>query len=414
LAIQTVTASELETIRQAQPIADDSNNHSGLSILRLLTTSDRAQVAKMIYEQKYFPGDVIFKEGDMGHTMAIVRSGRAAVIKGSFNTPTVLGFRGAGEVIGEMALLEDRPRSASIVAVEKVSLLEISRDNFEIFLSNNTDLGLNILGTLSARLRAADEARRTGMQAKQELTQQIINLTSEKEHLLEQNRLRQDTSDLIIHDLRNPLGLVSGGINLLELTLPVDLVQLNSELLYIINANLDRMRRLVDSLLDVAQMDTGNILLSLAEVSPAALVNKTISQMKPMLTNYEITVDVDVPAELPTIKVDEEKMNRVLSNLLDNAFKYTRSGGKVFISVQKNDQHVLISVTNTGPTIPPEDRQRVFERFTRVSGGKPDTSGFGLGLAFCRMAIEAHNGKIWVEPLEAGPGNRFVFTLPLL
>jgi NtrC-family two-component system sensor histidine kinase KinB len=172
------------------------------------------------------------------------------------------------------------------------------------------------------------------------------------------------------------------------------------------------MRRLVDSLLDVAQMDTGNILLSLAEVSPAALVNKTISQMKPMLTNYEITVDVDVPAELPTIKVDEEKMNRVLSNLLDNAFKYTRSGGKVFISVQKNDQHVLISVTNTGPTIPPEDRQRVFERFTRVSGGKPDTSGFGLGLAFCRMAIEAHNGKIWVEPLEEGPGNRFVFTLP--
>lgn len=413
MATKTLTPGELDRIRQAEPVAAMDDIQHDSSILRLLTTSDRQQVAKMILEQRYNTGAIIFKEGDIGQSMSIVRSGRVAVIKGDFDAPTVLGFRGAGEVIGEMALLEDRPRSASIIALEKVSLLEISRENFQVFLRNNTELGLKILSTLSARLRVADEARRTGMQVKKALTQQVKHLETEKKHLQEQNRLRQETSDLIIHDLRNPLGLVSGTINLMELTLPTEIIQQNSDLLAIINSNVDRMRRLVDSLLDVAYMETENVQLSLADVSIAQLVDKTINQLKPMLGNYEIKVDVDIPPTLPTAKIDAEKIGRVLANLLDNAFKYSRSGSTVRVFARQDNRQILISVANPGPTIPTEDRERVFERFTRVSGGKPDTSGFGLGLAFCRLAVEAHGGKIWVEPLEQGEGNRFVFSLPL-
>jgi len=414
VAQKTLTPRELNRIRQAElaTMPDDIQHDS--SILRLLTTSDRQQIAKLILEKKYNTGDVIFKEGDIGQSMSIVRTGRVAVVKGGFDNPTVLGLRGPGEVIGEMALLEDRPRSASIVAMGKVSLLEISRENFQIILNNNTELRLKILSTLSARLRAADEARRTGMHTKKALAQKLTHLESEKEYLLEQNQLRQETSDLIIHDLRNPLGLVAGTINLLELTLPSEVIEQYADLLDIVNSNLDRMHRLVDSLLGVANMEPGTIHLSRADVSPALLINQTVNQLKPMLTNYEITIEVNLPDTLPTVKIDEEIIGRVLANLLDNAFKYTPSGGTVAVSACQNEQQILISVANPGPTIPPEDRERVFERFTRVSGGKPAVRGFGLGLAFCRLAVDAHGGKIWVEPLDrGGEGNRFVFSLPL-
>ncbi len=414
MSSEILSPAKLDRIRTAYPISTVTPGESADSpILGLLVSTDRAQLARLMIGYRYELGEILFKEGDIGDGMYIIRSGRVAVVKGDFDSPTVLGYRGPGEIIGEMALLEDRPRSASVVAIENLLVFGISRANFQQFLESNSAVGMSILGVLSSRLRAADEARRTGVEAEKQLTQQVSELETEKQALLELQGLRQETSDLIVHDLRNPLSLIAGAVNLLELTLPEDTLQANREVMDMINSNVDRMKRLVESLLDVTKMVSGEINLVRSELNLPLMLRNAVERTSPLLKNQDIIIQISVATELPPVVADREKISRVLANLMDNAFKYTPKGGKVSLAAEERADCVLISITNTGPTIPPQDRERIFERFARASGGQPLTRGFGLGLAFCRLAVEAHGGKIWVEAGDQGDGNRFVFCLPI-
>lgn len=410
---QYLTPAQLDRIRNTRPASSETVTTSPNSpLLSLLASTDRKKLAQLIVEEQYIPGQIIFKEGDIGQAMYIIRSGRVVVAKGDLEKPTVLGYRGVGEIIGEMALLENRPRFASIVALEKVSLLRIKREDFLRFLRTNADLGMSILRALSTRLRAADEARTDSAEAEQRLAQRVSELETEKQRLLELQRLRQETSDLIVHDLRNPLSLISGAINMLELTLPDQILADNRELIDLITINCDRMKRLVDALLDVTQMESGDFELIFGPVDLAYLIQRICDRTAPILKTYEITLQASVPPELPTVVADEEKVDRVLANLMDNAIKFTPAGGSVTISAEENQDTILVSLTNTGPIIPPGDRERIFERFAHASVSR-HSRGFGLGLTFCRLAVEAHGGQIWVEPAQDAQGNRFVFTLPL-
>ena len=122
---------------------------------------------------------------------------------------------------------------------------------------------------------------------------------------------------------------------------------------------------------------------------------------------------VDLPEALPTASADRDKIERVVTNLVDNAVKYTPNGGQITLAARAEAEHLLLSVTDTGPGIPEEQRQRIFERFAQVKGDTRARRGFGLGLAYCRLAVEAHGGRIWVEPGPGGVGSRFAFTLPI-
>ena len=409
---QILTSAELERIRAARPTSSESaTTNPNSPLLSLLANTDRKTLAKLIVEKQYVPGQVVFTEGETGDAMYIVRSGRVVVVKGDLEHPTVLGYRGVGEIVGEMALLENRPRFASIIAMDKVSLLRIRREDFLRFLHTDTELGMSILRALSTRLRAADEARSDSVQTEQRLAERVSELETEKQRLLELQRLRQETSDLIVHDLRNPLSLISGAINMLELTLPDNILSENRELVDLININCGRMKRLVDALLDVTQMESGDFELALDAVDLSYLIEKTCDRTAPILKSYEITLESTVTEDLPLVMVDEEKIDRVLANLMDNAIKFTPQGGHVTIKAGREDESILVCVTNSGPTIPPADRERIFERFAHASASR-HSRGFGLGLTFCRLAVEAHGGRIWVEPAEEGQGNRFIFTLP--
>ena len=111
--------------------------------------------------------------------------------------------------------------------------------------------------------------------------------------------------------------------------------------------------------------------------------------------------------------VDQSLLDRVLTNLIDNAVKHTPLGGLVTVAAEVLKGEMAVSVTDSGPGIPPEERERIFERFTQTTGEKRRRRGFGLGLTFCRLTVLAHGGRIWVESGADGKGSRFVFTLPL-
>jgi signal transduction histidine kinase len=117
------------------------------------------------------------------------------------------------------------------------------------------------------------------------------------------------------------------------------------------------------------------------------------------------------PADLPMLEIDVDMIRRVLINLLENAVKYTRSGGQITLAASRRQSQVCVSVSDTGPGIPPRDQQRIFDKFARLHQ-EGYAKGLGLGLAFCRLAVEAHGGRIWVES-EVGQGATFSFTLPV-
>jgi signal transduction histidine kinase len=413
MSSKKLTANQLEQLLSLETSAEELNTSSPDSpLLHLLASLDRSVLTQSMQEQLYEPGDIIFQEGERGDALYLIWSGKISVVKGALDAPTILGNRGPGEIIGEMALLENQPRSATNIAVEPSRLLRIGRENFQNWVSGNSAIGMSIMSALSARLRDADNVRTTALQGGQQLVQQVTRLESEKEQLLELQRVRKETSDLIVHDLRNPLGIIYGVLNMFEMVLPDEVLKDNRELLGLANKACERMQRLVDSLLDVAKLETGEISLALSVTDLRPLLEEAIKREHLSAQDQGVTFDMVAPDSLPLVLMDSEKIDRVLANLIDNALKYTPKGEAITIAAEIEPEQLVISITDAGPGIPPEERERIFERFAQVSGSRPARRGFGLGLTFCRLTIEAHGGKIWVESGPKGIGSRFVFTLP--
>ncbi len=365
-------------------------------------------------ELTYETGEVFVEESEPGDVMYLIRSGRVAVFKGDVQSPTVLGVRGPGELVGEMTLVDDYPRSASLVALEPVVVLRLSNDDFHKLMHRAPALSTKLIETLSLRLRENSLISHHSEQAKRQFAQRMSQLETENQYLLELQRVRQETSDLIVHDLRNPLGLIKFALESLEMMLPGEVLQENRRTLDIAQTACDKMQYLVDTLLDVSRLEEGVVQLDRSQFALADLVTDMAQRFSSLLERRSITLHTHVPTDL-FLYGDRVRLDRVLTNLLDNAIKFTPEGGEIVIEAEKKGDQVYISVIDSGPGIPPKERQRIFERFAQVKSDSPNvrSRGFGLGLVFCRMAVEAHGGRIWVESGPGGKGSRFTFTLPL-
>jgi len=411
MTTRKLTPEELAHLRDAGPVPEHAAAASP-SLLHLLASVDRQMLFELMTEQHYAAGEIVFNEGEEGDALYLIWAGRVAVVRGDWQAPVVLGYRGPGETVGEMAVLDDAPRSASVLALEPLRLLRIDRAGFMQLLNSNPAIGASIMVSLSARLREAATIRQVSAQAGRHLARQVADLQSEKEHLLEAQRMRQETSDLIVHDLRNPLATIGNVLQMLEMMLPAEILEANRELLQIGSAASERMQRLVDSLLDVSRLETGEAPLRLAEVDLGHLVQSVFDRQKLVWQEGRVRGQCRVSPDVGTARCDDERIDRVVANLIDNAIKYTPGGGQVTVTVEMLEDEAMVSVADTGPGIPPEERERIFQRFARLTRDRGKRRGFGLGLVYCRLAVEAHGGRIWVEPGPKGVGSCFVFTLP--
>jgi signal transduction histidine kinase len=411
----TVTPQELENIRGRRPETATLNaSAAGSSMVRLLSTIDRKLVASLMQDVRYEAGEIIFHEGDAGDAMYLIWSGMTAVVKGDFRSPKALFYRMPGEMVGDMAVLEGKPRWASLVAIENTRMLRIERENFVQLLHAEPGISLDLLALLSARLRQVNNQNLAASDpVDQHLLRQLSTLINENEQLLELQRVRQETSDLIVHDLRSPLNNMFSALHMMELVLPEDVLDANRELLNIAKLAHLRMQNLVDSLLDVSLLESGDISLNLESVNLAQIIEEVLSLAALGLEERKVGFDVQLEAGLPWVMADEDRIRRVMTNLVDNAVKYSPRQSVIRIEVGRQNAEVLFSVQDQGVGIPEAERRRIFERFTRVHGGGARPRGFGLGLAFCRLAVEAHHGRIWVETGANNIGSRFVFTLPI-
>jgi two-component system clock-associated histidine kinase SasA len=170
---------------------------------------------------------------------------------------------------------------------------------------------------------------------------------------------------------------------------------------------------LVESILDVNKLAMGELPLVVEPLDLGRVARSAVQTLSQNAHDADITLTLDAPLELPTIKADREKIERVLINLLDNALRYTPQGGAIRLTLTAKPQFIQVAVSDTGPGIPPDQRERIFERFVQVntSQRKRGSKGSGMGLTFCKLAVEAHGGQIWVEESPEG-GAAFHFTLP--
>ena len=385
--------------------------------LTTLSEASRARLKELLHDEHHPANTVIFREEMPGEVLYIIWSGRVAVVKDlEGETPTLLAYGEPGEILGEMSLLENGSHSASVVAVEDTHLLRLSRADLQKLVSEQSLISIEILGalgkTVSTRLRAADKVRISIAHAESRLARRVQQLATETERLAELERLRQETTDLIVHDLRSPLNCIEASLQLLQMILPEDVLASCTNIIDPALGSCKDIRNLIDSLLQVARIESDELVLDLRPISLLPLINDTVNRLRLLAEQNDIALELDTPAELPTIQGDGMKLERVLDNLLDNALKYTPEGGLITVVVRPVDGQVEVRVTDTGPGIPLEYQERIFERFTRVPGSEGRREGLGWGLAFCRSVIEAHGGRIWLES-KIGQGSTFAFTIPV-
>ncbi|HEX9839112.1 MAG TPA: GAF domain-containing protein [Anaerolineales bacterium] len=223
--------------------------------------------------------------------------------------------------------------------------------------------------------------------------------------------LREDLTAMIYHDLRSPLANIVSSLDVLYSIAPDDDKETVMTVLKIAENSTDRIQRLVSSLLDVNKLESGQPVADQKAVDTIPMIAQVVLDVEPVAKGRRQTISVDLPKELPAIWVDEDMARRVLINLMENASKFTAPNGKLEAGARQEEDWVHMWVKDNGPGIPAADQDRIFDKFTRLRG-KNKPGGLGIGLAFCRLAVLGHGGRIWVES-EPGKGTAFHFTLPV-
>jgi signal transduction histidine kinase len=216
--------------------------------------------------------------------------------------------------------------------------------------------------------------------------------------------------DTVAHDLRTPINLVYGCLDVIK-----NLGPLNDKQLHYLErafAGLKRMEHLIARLKDISWVDS-SVPLELSEINLSELIEEAVDLLLESAEQKDIKVRINVSPAIETIQVDAARMAQVMDNLLSNAIKYNRQGGTVVIGATKEADSVHVMVQDTGIGIAQEDQPQVFDRFFRAPEGvRLKIEGSGLGLAITRGIIQRHGGNIWVES-EPNVGSTFYFSLPL-
>ncbi len=238
--------------------------------------------------------------------------------------------------------------------------------------------------------------------------QWIVRDISERRNL---DTLRNDLTSMVYHDLRSPLGNVISSLDVLETMQAVQEDPSMKSLVEIAMRSTQRIQRLTDSLLDMNRLEAGQPIGNRQRTGMPALIREARDAILFTILSRGQMITTEVPENLPDVFVDPEMIRRVLTNLVENATKYTQPGGHIHIGASLEGDKVQTWVSDDGPGIPAAEHERIFEKFNRLNlHGAP--KGLGLGLAYCRLAVQGHGGRIYVES-EPGKGSRFIFTLPV-
>jgi signal transduction histidine kinase len=214
------------------------------------------------------------------------------------------------------------------------------------------------------------------------------------------------------HELRTPLNAILGFTQVLQQKLFGEVNEKQEEYLEDIHGSADHLLALINDVLDLSKVEAGQVALDTAQFSLREALERGVVMLRERASKNGVQLTLEPDPNVELVEADERRIRQVVFNLLSNAVKFTPSGGSVEVRSSQQNGEVLVSVTDTGPGIAPEDQERIFEEFQQTDIGEEQSEGTGLGLALSKRLIELHGGRIWVES-ELGDGSTFTFTLPV-
>lgn len=271
-----------------------------------------------------------------------------------------------------------------------------------------------VLAMSRATQRIADGRyeERVQVNGEDELAQLAARFNRMAEKLDQVESMRRRLIGDVSHELRTPLTAIKGSMEgLMDGVLPA-----TNETYQQIHAEADRLNHLVDDLQELSRVESRAYPLDIRPLDVAALMKTVTKRLAPHAETKRISLDFELPPDLPRLLADEDRAIQVLTNLTANALQYTPEDGRVTISAKRiNNDEVQISVRDTGVGISPEHLSHIFDRFYRVdkSRSRQAGGGSGIGLTIARALVEAHGGRLWVESAGEGTGSRFTFSLPI-
>jgi signal transduction histidine kinase len=394
-----------------------------ISLLRLafkgLADDELQEMATATQLRTYPPEYVLCHEGVYEDIFYIIADGSAVISKAisEQDGERILRIAGKGDLVGEMALIQNTPRSATVRTTTVCTVLEMDKKDFENLLSRSPSMAINIIRTTLDRMSANDQ-----------IAIQDLQKTNKVLRQLDRNKL--EFIQVAAHELRTPLTVLKGYVNMLSSFPAIKGDTALAEVLVGIIKGAERMHEVVNTMLDVTRIDSETLKIRPVPVPLKRIYNDLPSDVLKAAAERNIELVIEQDADTPIINADPGLIQKALYHLVINAIKYTPDGGKVTlrsrpIMLENNVQGAELSIADTGIGLEAEHHELVFEKFYQVgdvaihSSGKASFKGGGpgLGLAIVRGVARAHGGKTWVESSGYDevklPGCTFYLQLPI-
>ena len=308
---------------------------------------------------------------------------------------------------------DDPQREAFLAGINRALLLAavvagLAAVLLTVGLSRRILKPVETLTAAARRMEKGDLSQRVEVQSDDEIGELARAFNAMADGLTRLEELRRSMVSDVAHELRTPLSNIQGYLEALQ----DGVVEPKREIIDSLHEEAMLLTRLVNDLQELALAEAGQLRLERQPVAPADLVNRAMEAARAQAAAGGVTLQADLPADMPLVDVDPQRIGQVLGNLLSNALTHTPSGGEIVVAARARGSEVELSVSDTGEGIAPEHLPYIFERFYRADRSRSRaTGGTGLGLAIARQLVEAHGGRIEVES-EVGQGAVFTFTLP--
>ena len=350
----------------------------------------------------YPPQSVICREDAIEHTFYMILEGKFEVTKTiNHSDKRYLKTLSAGDFFGEMALIHNAPRAATVTSLTEAILLELDDEGFNRVLKHSSSVAMAMVGEISHRLRQNDEM------AIEDLRMRAAELADAYQKLAEQELARREFLSNITHELRTPLMIASGYLHALNKGM-LTKEQLATSM-ETITRNVDQIVMLTNDILFLQEMDM--VLPEFQSLNMVEVVDKVINKYKDKAQARQITLTKKGESNISNVQGDSKSLERAVTALVDNAVKFSKPGGNVEISFTEQGNQVSISVLDHGIGIEPEIRSRIFDRFFHLEkNGDELYSGVGIGLSITRQVIRQHKGSLDVESTP-DKGSKFTITL---
>lgn len=353
----------------------------------------------------YPAGAVLCHENQIEKTFYMILEGETMVTKSINSTDArLLQTLGPGDFFGEMALIHNAPRAATVTAKTNLVVLELDKESFETVLKRSSSIALAMVHEISNRLRENDEM------AIEDLRLRAGELAQAYQKLAEQEVARREFLANVAHELRTPLMAASGYLQILQQGNVLNQQQL-AQALDTVSRNVHQIVTLVNDILFLQEMDL--VLPEFQAVDMGEVASAVLERYKSQAAARGVHLSLIEDRDLPPVCGDGKSLERALTALVDNAIKFSPKGGDVEIGLKKGERQVFVRVEDHGIGISPNTRPRIFDRFYHLEKEAGDLfGGIGLGLAITRQVIQQHKGTLDVES-DYGKGSTFTMRLPV-